>query len=97
MKRCIGGIRGGIATYTPEKSYYKTVGWIYTIGGLPLRHHPFDIKPKFQLNRRVPITAPRKRACLKPNATSRFPRISLAVVYVALGRAPVLRTAYAQS
>ena len=38
MKRCTGGIRGGIATYTLEKSYYKSVGWIYTIGGHPLRH-----------------------------------------------------------
>jgi len=40
MKRCIGGIGGGIDTYTSEKSCYKSVGWIYTIGGLPLRHHP---------------------------------------------------------
>jgi hypothetical protein len=64
---------------------------------LPLRHHPLNLNPKLRLSRRVPITVPRKCACLKPNVTARFPRISLAVVYVALGRAPILRTAYAQS
>ena len=63
---------------------------------LPLRH-PLDLNPKLRLSRRVRITVPRKRARLKPTVAARFPRVSLAVVYVALGRAPVLRTAYAQS
>lgn len=46
MKRCMGGIRGGIGTYTPEKSFYKSVGWIYAIGGLPLRQPPKKVVVK---------------------------------------------------
>lgn len=40
MKRCIGGTVGGISNYKPKKSYYDSIGWTFTIGGLPLRHRP---------------------------------------------------------